>query len=214
MSLSLVSVARKFSSILAYSDIEELSEEIAPEFDELVKDSLRLVILMERSVQDWAKDLDPDSNERAHKIGGHLLLDLEDLEDALNNSQLSDDTSGVLEMVKHNTNLLGSTLELTRGRHGKADPGFETLDLNMFKWLNELMDNTDRMQELVAPTMTQNERNVDEIDPEDIHPDYNDPLYMSEIAYENAELKDDSQVYNKRRLKEDMEKKHLNGPSR
>lgn len=229
--MTLASVAALFMSLLKNADPirdplykhtpglgERVEPEMTEELDELVKDSLHLVILLQRAFQQFRKE---SSNEMAHKLVDNALIDLEDIEEALTNPELLNFDlnleAGLLDTVDQNASMLKGVLDMLLD-NGKLAPEFKGLDLRVFKWINELIENTDKLYDKAMGQSSymegniadrpmrmveQDERDVDQIDPEEIHPDYDDPDYLSGTAYENAEWRGDEETVrqkNQRRL--------------
>lgn len=208
-SIVLRKIAVKFSKIIKSSDHSpndpllkgdypggnpRIEPELTEEIDDLVKDSLNLVILMERAFIEFQKDAVDNDNELGQKFANNALLDLEDIETALTNPALLtyelDVESGLLDSIDHNASMLKGVLDMTLD-HGKIAPEFSALDRRVFGWVNELIANADKIHDLA---MSQSEfaeeviadkpvrmverdlRDPDEISIEDIHPDYDDTL--------------------------------------
>ncbi len=226
MTPTIIRIANKFASILRKKAGEDfllkhpgktesyIDPEMTEELDEIVKDSLHLVILMQRSMMDFMKSCEHATGEKK-EMGGRfaeqVLFELQEIETNLNNSRLLEfilnSESGILDTIAGDIGMIRTALNLVRPHANEATPeAFQDLDLRVYKWLEELEENITKLadesmgqseymeeQFAVEPRKMreQVETDVDEIAREDIHPDYPDfePEYGVMERELNPELK-------------------------
>lgn len=138
--------------------------------DHLVSDSLHLVILMQRNFMNFA--------EVAGGIGkqlvGNCLDELLEIEEGLGDADLMDIDQelgfGSLENMLENAEMVQGVLELAVG--DGAIPGFAKLNGKVYVWVGELIENLGKLMEMRDGHVEMVEKDVDSINPEEIHPDY------------------------------------------
>jgi hypothetical protein len=208
MSITLIKLAKRFSVILRKNADDpnndpllrtnpaRIEPELTEDIDDLVKDSLHLVILLQRAFMDFADQCQEDKNSFGSKLAENALLELEDTEDALNNTELLNfdlnTESGYLDVLTNNVGMLKSVLDLTLGG---GDSPFKKLDQKVHKWVNELTENIDKLHDKTMAQSPFMERyfaepqtkmleqvntDVDQILEEDIHPDH--PSFQPELG--------------------------------
>jgi hypothetical protein len=167
-----------------------IQPEMTPELDEVVKDSLNLVILLERAFRAFQKESIATGNLMGRKLADNALIDLEDVEELLGNSELLDfdldSESSYLDVMGQDISMIKGVLDMIN-EGGSVLPEFRKLDHRVYGWIAELMENCEKLhdqsmsqsefydtkyQQEPLRMLEQDSRSVDEIDPEEIHPDF------------------------------------------
>jgi len=222
----LIRIAHKFASILKKSDehdpllkhpgqVEQyIDPEMTEELDEIVKDSLHLVILMQRVFMDFGQTCEMAAGEKRElgcKLAEQVLFELQDIETNLQDPHLLEfvlnTESGILDTIAESVAMIAMVLNLVRPATEKMPEAFKDLDQRVFKWLDELKENITKIADqsmgqsefmerhfAVEPMgmKEQVDTDVDQILEEDIHPDH--PSFQPELETwhrENEQDEDD-----------------------
>lgn len=202
----ITALAYKFDRILKTADTTNIFKtkentntgtsytERTEEIDDLIKDSLNLIILMQRSFQDMHKSCSSshgEAKELGSKLAKESLFELQEIETALEDPKLLEfdraEEWGALNNISGSIMMLENTLNLIKPIGDQHSPIFKHIDLRIYKWLNELSDNIDKLQDKAvdnAPFMEQHlytqpkrmleqdPKNIEEVSSEDLHPDF------------------------------------------
>lgn len=220
MSISLTRVARKFALILSKTAADPMEDlllkhpnsmedmyvdpEMTEELDGIVKDSLHLVILMQRAFSDFLKICEAagGSKDLGLDLAEKVLFELQEVETNLQNSSLLQFNvnmeDSILHTIAEDISMIQRVLELVKPYPGaKVPASFRDLDQKVFSWLLELEENiasiadkafgqSDFIEQIFAEPKSQMseqiDEDVDEISREDIHPDHPDFAPEFDIA--------------------------------
>jgi len=151
---------------------EKVLPEVTEEIDDLIKDSLQLVILLHRAFADFsneAQNLAGDDKYLATKLSEQVISELDEIEDTLQSphllefdlnteSTLIDSLDSSLSMIRMALNLVKpvpvpaphyySEYEKVRWEGKAPPPAFKALDPKVHKWVSELQENFDKMHDL------------------------------------------------------------------
>ncbi len=164
------------------------------ELDEVVKDSLHLVILMQRAFMDFMREAETSVGEKRElgtKMAEQVLFELQEIETNLQSPHLLEfllnSETGILDTIAQDLSMIKMALNLVKPHPGEATPeAFRDLDQRVFKWLSELELNIDQIADqafgqsefmehyFMSPRkklVEQVDTDVDQIVPEDVHPD-------------------------------------------
>lgn len=217
MPIALTRIARKFALILNKlgSDLmtdpllkhpgkkeQYIDPEMTEDLDEVVKDSLHLVILMQRSFMGFMQECEKSTGEKKElggKLAEQVLFELQEIETNLQSPHLLEfllnTESGILDIIAEDLGMIRTALNLIKPtqevQYGpvKMPEAFKDLDQRVFKWLSELEENitniadqamgqSDFMEQHFAvdplQMREQVDTDIDQINREDIHPHHPD----------------------------------------
>lgn len=228
MSITLNKLARKFTLILKKRADEfdpllkhpgtkeqYIDPEMTEELDEVVKDSLHLVILLQRSMSEFAANAyaaSGETKELGSKFADKVLSELQEIETNLQNPALLEfelnTEKGLLDTVAKNVEMIQAVFNLVKPHPREKMPeSFKALDQRIFKWLDELSENVVTLADRAmaqSPFMDRHfsehpmqmreqvDMDVDQINREDInsdHPDFDpgmDVIQREEDAVQKA----------------------------
>jgi hypothetical protein len=178
MSITLNKLAHKFTLILKkYADEFEFTDpEISEDLDGVIKDSLHLLILLQRSMSEFSlycHNATGETKELGGELADTVLSELQEIEANLQNPDLIN-KEDIAHQIVQSITMIRSALELIRPNPREKMPeSFKTLDQRVFKWLNELEENIFKLVD--QPMLEQVDTDVDQILREDIspgHPDF------------------------------------------
>lgn len=167
-------------------DQKKIEPEITLEMDEIIQDCLHLVILLQRAFQEFYEL----AGRTGKQLSTNALQELSEIEEGLNSPSLLNydlEFGSELDSLDHGANMIQMALELTRQPNGEIMPGFEKLNFNVYRWVNELIENLDRLHDQAMSQSTYFEENlsdqprrmttqedldIDQITEDDIHPDF------------------------------------------
>lgn len=166
---------------------KRIEPELTEDLDQLVQDSMHLVILLQRALEDFKEVAETHNSYIGLQTASSALLDLEDVETALNNPKLLEHDLeldyGNLDVVFQNAENLKSTLAKSKNSISGI---FSKLNPNVYRWSSDLLDNADKIRELSLQQSDylneqignphrlseQDVRVPDEISEEELHPDF------------------------------------------
>lgn len=174
-----------------------IDPEMTEDLDDVVKDSLHLVILMQRAFMEFASVCDTASGEKKElgsKLAEQVLFELQEIETNLQNPHLLEfllnTEAGILDTIADDISMIKTALNLIKPWGSKEIPeAFKDLDQRVYKWLNELEENVTKLADesmgqssfmeqhfAVEPRQMkdQMDEDIDQINREDIHPDHPD----------------------------------------
>ncbi len=211
------------------------------EINDLVSDSLHLVILMQRAFTDFLRLCDQSSGAKK-VIGGDVmekaLFQLQEIETNLNNEyllefDLNQKVQDIIDIIFEDIGDVRKEIAYTN-KYEDLFSGFDKRRIE--KWLGELEENIGKIEDLamrqspVADSFygerrhggplrlhEQDPRDPDEIGYDAIHPDMKgEEEFLSDVAYENT-LPDDTNVKRDeqiRRKREEEDQKRRGGGGR
>lgn len=183
-----------------------IKPETTEEIDSLIQDSMNLVTLLQREFSELKEQM-PETGI-TNKLAKNVLIELEEIETILQSPEILEfdlnTETMTLDAAFNAANIINVALKYAAGEI-KLKP-------DVYSWSKELKENIEKISDLAMEQSTfmeryfavnqkrmveRDERDIDEIDPAEIHVDYDDPEYFSDEA-----------ILNELEVKEQLEKKY------